>query len=65
MEIRAPAPNCFLGLYVLGHSRVLLAPVRPVGHQAAYSAIVVGILLFARLLPQRYFLAGCKFWLVI
>lgn len=41
----------------LGHSRVLPAPVLPVGHQAAYSAIVVGDCSFnnARLLAQHHF----------
>jgi hypothetical protein len=41
MEIRALAPYCYFGLFALGQSRDLLAPVRPVCHQAAYPAIVV------------------------
>ena len=47
MEIRAPAPYCFIVLLAHGHSRVLPAPVRPVRHRSACSAIVSETLLFA------------------
>jgi len=61
-------PIGITGFLSLDPRRVLSAPVRPVGHQATYFAIVVGLLLLfnnARLHLQYYFLSCCIVWLVI